>query len=155
MTHIGEQAPDLKLPSHTGAEFDLQNQTGPCVIFFYPKADTPGCTTEAKDFTQLSNEFAALDVAVVGISPDKVGKLEKFTDKHDLSVTLLSDEDLLACNAFGVWVEKSMYGKTYMGVERSTFLIDENGVILEEWRKVRVKEHALKVLDAARSHLAG
>ena len=146
------KTPNLVLPTSNGGEFQLQCPDAPTVLFFYPKADTPGCTTESKDFSLLKDEFDALGVEIAGISPDKPAKLEKFIAKHDLTVTLVSDESLEAANALGVWVEKSMYGKKYMGIERSTFLIGKGGSILEEWRKVRVKDHANKVLETVRGH---
>ena len=121
------------------------------MVYFYPKADTPGCTNEAKDFTELASDFAALGVPVVGVSKDKPAKLRKFADKYGLTVTLASDEPGDACEAFGTWVEKSLYGRKYMGIERATFLIGADGVVARVWPKVKVKGHAAEVLEAARA----
>jgi len=120
------------------------------VLFFYPKADTPGCTNEAKDFSSLIGDFAAAGVRVIGVSRDPVRPLDRFKAKHDLKVILGSDETGTVTEAFGVWVEKSMYGRTYMGVERSTFLIGADGVIRRVWRSVKVKGHAAEVLAAVK-----
>ena len=121
------------------------------VVFFYPKDDTPGCTIENKDFTSLAAEFEAAGAKVLGISKDSLGKHEKFSAKHDLSVTLLSDEDSDACEGFGVWQEKKMYGKTFMGIQRATFLIDGDGRIARAWPKVKVDGHAQEVLEAVKA----
>ena len=121
------------------------------MLFFYPKDDTSGCTTEAIGFTAAKPEFDKLGVVVAGMSPDPVKKHDKFRDKHSLGVTLISDEDKVALDAYGVWVEKSMYGKKYMGVERSTFLIGKDGKIAKAWRKVSVTGHVDEVLAAARA----
>ncbi len=151
MVNIGDQAPSFTLP--TGGDSSLTIPGGqPTVLFFYPKDDTPGCTTEAKGFSAEKSKFAALGVEIVGLSPDPVKKHQKFIAKHDLTVDLVSDEERKALEAYSVWVEKSMYGRTYMGVERSTFLIGADGKILEAWRKVRVKGHVEAVLDAAKNH---
>jgi len=118
----------------------------PYVLYFYPKADTPGCTSEGQDFSALADDFAAAGVPVIGVSRDPVKKLDRFRAKYDLRVVLASDEPGDVTEAFGVWVEKSLYGRTYMGVERATFLIDGAGVVRRAWRKVRVKGHAAEVL---------
>ena len=118
----------------------------PVIIYFYPKDDTSGCTKEAISFTQLKPEFEKLDAVIIGLSPDTPVKHDKFTAKHDLSLILGSDEDKSTAQAYGIWVEKSMYGKKYMGIERSTFLIDDSGKIAQIWRKVRVAHHAEAVL---------
>ena len=145
----GDTVPSLTLDTNGGGTVTLP--TGePCVIYFYPKDDTPGCTNEAKDFTAAGHEFAKLGVTVIGISPDTAQKHDKFIAKHDLGVTLAADPDNSAAEAFGVWVEKSMYGRTYMGIERSTFLVDGEGVVRQVWRKVKVKGHVDAVLEAAR-----
>jgi thioredoxin-dependent peroxiredoxin len=123
----------------------------PYVLYFYPKADTPGCTTEGQDFSALAGDFAAAGVTVIGVSRDPVKKLDRFKAKYDLKVVLASDEPGDVTEAFGVWGEKSLYGRVYMGVERATFLIDGAGVVRRVWRKVKVKGHAAEVLDAARS----
>jgi peroxiredoxin Q/BCP len=143
------KAPAFTVTGHHGNPVSLADFAGKTlVLYFYPKDDTSGCTTEAKDFTALSNEFAAAGATVLGISKDSVASHCKFIAKYDLSVTLLSDEEGSMCEAYGVWVEKSMYGKTYMGIERATFLIDGAGVIQRIWRKVSVKDHAAEVLKA-------
>lgn len=148
----GDSAPDVALKDSDGADFTLARYRGkPVVLYFYPKADTPGCTSEAKDFTELAGDFAAIGVPVVGVSKDKPVKLKKFADKYGLTVTLASDEPGDACEAFGTWVEKSLYGRKYMGIERATFLIDADGTIARVWPKVKVKGHAAEVLEAARA----
>ncbi|MBU1462302.1 MAG: thioredoxin-dependent thiol peroxidase [Alphaproteobacteria bacterium] len=148
----GDSAPDVALKDADGADFTLARYRGkPVVVYFYPKADTPGCTNEAKDFTELAGDFAALGVPVVGVSKDKPAKLRKFADKYGLTVTLASDEPGDACEAFGTWVEKSLYGRKYMGIERATFLIGADGVVARVWPKVKVKGHAAEVLEAAKA----
>jgi peroxiredoxin Q/BCP len=148
MTQIleGAPAPAIDIPAAGG---DRATLSGPTVVFFYPKADTPGCTNEALDFTRLAPEFAALGVTVVGISRDPVKKLDKFREKHGLSVILGSDEDGAVTEAYGVWVEKMNYGRTYMGIQRATLLVDAAGVVRKVWPKVSVKGHADAVLAAA------
>lgn len=147
----GAEAPDFSLPTDSGEPVRLSDlKTRKVVVYFYPKADTPGCTTEALDFTAHKAEFEAAGATVIAISPDACAKHAKFRSKHDLDVILASDEDHAVAEAFGVWVEKSMYGRTYMGVERATFLIDTNGRIARIWRKVKVKGHAEEVLQAVR-----
>ena len=128
---------------------DLAGKT--VVLYAYPKDDTSGCTTEALDFTALAGEFAEAGAVIVGLSPDPVKAHDKFIAKHDLGIILASDEDKSVLEAYGVWKEKSMYGRTYMGVERSTFIIDGSGTIARIWRKVKVKGHAQTVLEAVRS----
>ncbi|ASY44731.1 MAG: thioredoxin-dependent thiol peroxidase [Pseudomonadota bacterium] len=148
----GDSAPDVALKDADGADFTLARYRGkPVVVYFYPKADTPGCTNEAKDFTELAGDFAALGVPVVGVSKDKPAKLKKFADKYGLTVTLASDESGDACEAFGTWLEKSLYGRKYMGIERATFLIGADGVVARVWPKVKVKGHAAEVLEAAKA----
>ena len=122
----------------------------PVPAFDMPTADAPGCTTEGKDFSALMDDFAAAGARVIGVSKDTVRKLSNFKAKHDLTVTLASDEDESVCAAFGTWVEKSMYGRTYMGIERATFLVDAEGVIRRHWPRVKVKGHAEAVLEAVR-----
>lgn len=151
MLEEGAKAPDFKLPDHDGDTVRLSKLKGkPVVVYFYPKDDTSGCTVEAKDFTCAMDQFEKLGVEVVGISPDSVDKHVKFRTKHELSVRLLADEDKKAAESYGVWVEKSMYGRKYMGIERSTFLIDAKGRIARIWRKVKIKGHVDEVLSAAR-----
>jgi peroxiredoxin Q/BCP len=150
MTDIteGSKAPGFDMTADGGGRAIL---SGPTVLYFYPKADTPGCTNEAKDFTAHAEAFAKAGVTVIGVSKDPVKKLDKFKAKYDLKVTLASDEETGVTEAYGVWVEKSMYGKTYMGIERATFLIDGSGVVRRVWRKVSVKGHAEAVLAAVQS----
>lgn len=143
----GQKAPPLSLPTDGGGHVDL---TGPAVVYFYPKDDTPGCTTEGRDFSALIEDFRALGVAVIGVSRDGVKKHDRFKAKHDLKVVLAADEDGAVTEAWGVWVEKQLYGRTYMGIERATFLIDRAGTVRRVWRKVRVAGHAQDVLTAAR-----
>ncbi|WP_188238087.1 peroxiredoxin [Sphingopyxis sp. LK2115] len=152
MIAIGDPIPDVKLLSADGAAIDLAAMKGaPLVVYFYPKADTPGCTTEAQDFTRLAPDFAHLNAQLLAVSRDAPAKLCKFRDKYGLTVRLASDEDGAVCEAFGTWVEKQNYGRTYMGIERSTFLFDRDGKLAKEWRKVRVKGHADAVLGAAKA----
>ena len=152
MIEPGTKAPDFTLPRDGGGEVSLSDLAGrPVVLYFYPRDDTSGCTKEAVAFTELMPEFEAAGAAVLGVSKDSVAKHDKFRDKHDLKVTLLSDDDSDVCERYGVWVEKSMYGKTYMGIERSTFLIDGTGSVREVWRKVKVPGHAEKVLEAVKA----
>lgn len=152
MTVEGQTAPDFDLPDDQGKSVRLSKLKGkPVVIYFYPKDDTSGCTRQAKDFTALSNDFAKAGALVVGISPDGVESHAKFRKKHDIGIRLAADVDKKAVEAYGVWVEKSMYGRKYMGVERSTFLIDVKGKIVKAWRKVKVPGHAEEVLAAVRA----
>jgi len=132
-----------------GTAVSLASLGAPLVVYFYPKDDTSGCTTEAKDFSASADAFAAAGVGVVGISKDTPAAHAKFTAKHGLTVRLASDVDGAACEAFGVWVEKAMYGKTYMGIERATFLFGADGTLVKTWRKVRVPGHVEAVLAAA------
>ncbi|NBB47673.1 thioredoxin-dependent thiol peroxidase [Rhizobium sp. CRIBSB] len=148
----GDMAPEFSLPRNGGGTVSLSDFAGkPVILYFYPKDDTSGCTTEAIDFTGLTAEFEELGASVIGVSPDSVKSHDKFAAKHNLSVVLAADEEHKALEAYGVWKEKSMYGKTYMGVERSTFLIDKSGKIAEVWRKVKVPGHAEAVLKAAQA----
>jgi thioredoxin-dependent peroxiredoxin len=148
----GSPAPIFSLAGDDGKPVDLAKlKGGPVVLYFYPKDDTPGCTTEAKDFSCLMAEFKAAGASVIGVSPDSAASHAKFVRKHELAVRLGADEDKAVATAYGVWVEKSMYGKTYMGVERATFLIDSKGNIAEVWRKVKVPKHAENVLAAVQA----
>ena len=142
------KAPDFKLPAVPGGEASLSDYTGkPLVLYFYPKDDTPGCTNEALDFSAHAEAFADLGASIVGISRDSLKKHDAFREKHGLTITLASDEDGSVCEAYGVWVEKSMYGRKYMGIERATFLIGPDGTVRKVWRKVKVKGHAEAVLE--------
>lgn len=145
-------APDFTLPRDGGDSVTLSSQRPRAVVlFFYPRDDTSGCTKESVAFSGLQAEFEAAGAVVMGISKDSVASHEKFRDKHGLTVPLLSDAESEVCETFGVWKEKSMYGKKFMGIERSTFLIDGEGRIAREWRKVKVPGHAEEVLDAVRA----
>ena len=148
----GDTAPDFTLPRDGGATVTLSAfRPGKVVLYFYPKDDTPGCTLEAQDFTARAEAFAAAGTTVIGVSKDSVKAHDKFCNKHALSVILASDEAGQTCEDYGVWVEKSMYGKTYMGIERCTVLIDGAGKIARIWRKVSVKGHADEVLAATQA----
>lgn len=152
MTEQGQPAPALDLPADNGGEVSLAALKGkPAVVYFYPKDDTTGCTREALDFTALAADFAALGVSVIGVSKDTVKKHDRFKAKHDLNLILASDEDGAACDAWGVWVQKKLYGREYMGIERASFLIDAEGKVARVWRNVKVAGHAQAVLDAARA----
>lgn len=152
MAEAGHKAPDFALPTDSGDKVKLSKLKGaPVVVYFYPKDDTPGCTKEAQAFTELAAEFQKSGVRVIAISPDSVASHAKFRKKHGLAIELAADEERQAIEAYGVWVEKSMYGRTYMGVERATFLIDAKGKIARVWRKVKVPGHASEVLEAAKS----
>ncbi len=147
----GKPAPAFSLPRDGGQLVSLATYAGrKLVIFFYPRADTPGCTLEAVAFSRLANAFAAAQTAVLGVSADPVTAQERFRDKHELTVPLLSDETLGMLKAYGVWGEKSMYGKTFMGITRTTVLLDARGKVAKIWRNVRVDGHADEVLAAAR-----
>ena len=149
---VGDKAPAFTLPRDGGEIVSLEALKGkPVVLFFYPKDDTSGCTAEAIAFTALKPEFDKLGVAVIGMSPNSVKSHDKFIAKHDLDIPLVADEEMSALEAYGVWVEKSMYGRKYMGVERSTILIGADGTIVELWRKVKVPGHAEEVLAAAKA----
>ena len=152
MVDAGQMAPDAGFDLPGGAHGKISDFRGKkLVVYFYPKDDTPGCTKEAQGFTALMPEFEKAGTAVLGISKDSVKSHEKFAGKYGLSVVLGSDGDGSACEAFGTWVEKSMYGKQYMGIERATFLIDAAGKVAQVWRKVKVPGHAESVLEAARA----
>lgn len=151
MLEDGAKAPDFKLLADDGSMLKLSALKGTAIVlYFYPKDDTSGCTAEAKDFSCLAGDFEKAGARIIGVSPDSVASHKKFKDKYGLAVTLAADEEKAAAEAYGVWVEKSMYGRKYMGVERSTFLIDGKGKIRKIWRKVKVPGHAEEVLAAVK-----
>jgi peroxiredoxin Q/BCP len=149
MTAPGEPAPDFTLPDQDGELVSLTSLRGRTVVlYFYPKAETPGCTTQACGMRDRAGDYSAAGAVVLGVSPDPVARLARFRDKHSLNFTLLSDEDHRVAEAYGVWVEKSMYGRTFMGNERTTFVIGPDGVVQEVLRKVRPAQHDELVLAA-------
>jgi thioredoxin-dependent peroxiredoxin len=154
MLSEGDRAPDLEVTTSDGRAVKLSRPGQPLVLYFYPKDDTSGCTREAQDFTSLAGDFERSGAMIVGVSRDPMKKHEKFIGKYDLKVPLASDEDGRISDAFGTWVQKSMYGRKYMGMERSTFLIGADGKVLRAWRKVKVPGHAQEVLGAVREHAA-
>ncbi|MEK9159226.1 MAG: thioredoxin-dependent thiol peroxidase [Patescibacteria group bacterium] len=148
----GDSVPTFSLPSSSGKELSLADYKGKkIVLYFYPKDDTPGCTTEACEFRDNLKNYAGVNAVIIGVSKDPLKSHDKFIEKYDLPFELISDEEGKLLDAFGVWKEKSMYGKTFMGVERTTFLIDENGKIAKAWRKVSVPNHVATVLEEAKS----
>ena len=148
---VGDHVPDFVLPTDDGGTLSDVNLKGKTtVLYFYPRDDTPGCTTEAQAFRDALNDFTSAGVALVGVSADDIDSHRKFKSKHGLNFTLASDTEAKLAQALGIWVEKNMYGKTYMGMERATYLIDRNGVIRKVWRKVKVPGHAAEVLEDAR-----
>ncbi|MBC8337314.1 MAG: thioredoxin-dependent thiol peroxidase [Rhodospirillales bacterium] len=149
---IGDKAPAFNLPTDGGGSLKLSDLKGrKVVLYFYPKDSTPGCTTEAQDFRDRIKEFEKAGAAVIGASKDSVKRHDNFKAKQSIPFPLLSDEEGTLCNDYGVWVQKKLYGREYMGIERATFLIDEKGVIREIWHKVKVKGHADAVLDAVKA----
>ena len=150
MINEGDKAPAISAQASDGSTINLGSPGQPLVLYFYPKDDTSGCTREAQDFTALAAEFGKAGVKVIGVSRDPMKKHDKFIAKYDLAVPLASDEDGRISDAFGTWVEKSMYGRKYMGMERATYLIGADGRVLRVWRKVKVPNHAQEVLSAAR-----
>ncbi len=147
---LGDIAPDFTLPTNADGNFTLSEKRGsPVILFFYPKDNTPGCTKEAIGFSENLEAFNKLGCIVAGMSPDPVKKHDKFIAKHSLTTTLISDEEKTTLDAYGVWIEKSMYGKKYMGVNRTTLIIDGNGKIVKEWVKVKVPGHVEEVLTTA------
>ena len=149
MVEEGDIAPDFQLPTDDESTLKLSELRGtPVVLYFYPKDDTSGCTKEALGFTDHEKAFTKLGAKIVGVSPDTVAKHQKFKAKHGITITLAADTEKEVCERYGVWVEKSMYGRKYMGVERSTFLIDKDGRIAKAWRKVKVPGHVEAVLEA-------
>lgn len=152
MLDLGTTAPDFTLPRDGGSDVTLSDLKGQkVVLYFYPKDNTPGCTTEALDFTALKSEFEAAGVAVFGISKDSVKKHDNFCAKHSLGIPLLSDENGTVCEDYGVWAEKKMYGKTFWGIVRATYLLDEEGKVAQVWPKVKVAGHASEVLEVAKA----
>jgi peroxiredoxin Q/BCP len=148
----GDSAPDFNMPTDGGGSVSLSDLKGkPVILYFYPKDDTPGCTKEACGFRDTMPDFSAADATIIGVSKDTVAKHDKFKAKYDLNFTLASDEDGAVCEAYGSWVEKSMYGKKYMGIDRSTFLIDADGKLAKIWRKVKVPGHVDEVLAAVKA----
>jgi peroxiredoxin Q/BCP len=150
MINEGDKTPSITVTASDVSKVDLAAPGQPLVLYFYPKDDTSGCTREAQDFTALASDYAKAGVKVIGVSRDPMKKHERFIDKYALSVPLVSDEDGRISEAFGTWVQKSMYGRKYMGMERATFLIGADGRVLKAWRKVRVPGHAHEVFEAAR-----
>ncbi|MEX3015066.1 thioredoxin-dependent thiol peroxidase [Gymnodinialimonas hymeniacidonis] len=152
MPVIGDAAPEFDLPRDGGGTISLSSlRPKKVVLYFYPRDDTPGCTKEAIAFTGLGADFDAANTQVIGISKDTVAKHDKFVAKHELGVALVSDAESDVCEQYGVWVEKNMYGKKSMGIERATFLIDGEGKVAQVWRKVKVPGHAEAVLEAAQA----
>ena len=151
MINEGDKAPAITVTATDGSSINLASPGQQLVLYFYPKDDTSGCTREAQDFTALAADFKKGGVKVIGLSRDPMKAHEKFIGKYDLAVPLVSDADGQVSNAFGTWVEKSMYGRKYMGMERATYLIGANGTILKAWRKVKVPKHADEVLKAAKA----
>jgi peroxiredoxin Q/BCP len=150
MINEGDKAPAITVTATDGSSLDLASPGQPIALYFYPKDDTSGCTREAQDFTALAGDFRKAGVKVIGLSRDPMKAHEKFIGKYDLAVPLVSDADGEVSNAFGTWIQKSMYGRKYMGMERATYLIGADGRILRAWRKVKVPNHAQEVLQAAR-----
>jgi thioredoxin-dependent peroxiredoxin len=148
----GDAAPDFELPSSGGRTVSRKSMRGkPFVLYFYPKADTPGCTKEACAFQEALPQLGSIGIDVIGVSPDKMKPIERFAEKFQLTFPLASDEAHAVAEKYGTWVEKSMYGRKYMGIERSTFLVDKRGRIAKVWRKVSVTNHAADVLAAAQA----
>ncbi len=152
MVAVGKKAPAFKAATDGGGRIALKDLKGKkVVLYFYPKDDTPGCTKEACGFRDALPDFSKVDAEIIGVSKDSVAKHDKFKAKHDLPFTLAADEDGSLCEAYGTWVEKTLYGRKYMGIERATFLIDEKGILRREWRKVRVPGHVDDVLAAVQA----
>ncbi len=148
----GDKAPDFTMPASFGRTVSLATQLGrPFVLYFYPKADTPGCTKEACAFQEALPQLGHIGIDVIGVSKDKMKPIEKFAEKFALTFPLASDETTGVAEAYGTWIEKSMYGKTYMGMDRATFLIDRTGTVARVWRKVKVDGHAAAVMTAAQT----
>ena len=153
MSNLPYTAPSVILPNEIGKIIDLKSfRPNPIVLFFYPRDNTSSCTREAKDFTENLDIFDRAKVSVFGVSKDSIESHDKFIKKQNLTISLLSDENGTVCEDFGVWREKSMYGKTYMGIERSTFIIDGKGLVIKEWRKVKVPGHVNEVLQVIENY---
>lgn len=152
MLKEGDKAPEVKLDLPDGSATSVTEQAGNVlVLYFYPKDDTPGCTTEAQSFTALADDFARAGATIIGVSKDSAARHKKFIDKYGLKIALASDNEGAVCEAFGTWIEKSLYGRQYMGIDRATFLIGRDGRIAKIWRKVKVKGHAEAVLAEAQA----
>ncbi|TLS35689.1 thioredoxin-dependent thiol peroxidase [Pseudalkalibacillus caeni] len=152
---VGQKAPDFSLKSNSGEEVSLADYKGKnVVLYFYPKDMTPGCTTEACDFRDSHESFSEQDTVILGVSPDPIERHKKFIEKHDLPFLLLADEDHEVAEKYGVWKLKKNFGKEYMGIERSTFIIDKEGNLVKEWRKVRVKDHVEEALNFIKEYLS-
>lgn len=152
MLTIGDKIPAFSLPTNGGETLSSDDIAGKsAIIYFYPKDMTPGCTTEAQDFRDRSKEFEKTGTLIIGVSKDSPKRHDNFVAKHELPFTLLSDENGTMCEDFGVWVEKSMYGKKFMGIQRATFLVDGDGIIRHAWPKVKVKGHVDEVLEVVKS----
>ncbi|WP_144522539.1 thioredoxin-dependent thiol peroxidase [Bacillus pumilus] len=150
---VGQQVPEIELTGDNGEKVKLSDFKGKhIVLYFYPKDMTPGCTTEACDFRDRHQSFAELDAVIIGVSPDSQDKHQKFKEKHDLPFLLLVDDEQKLSEAFGVWKLKKNFGKEYMGIERSTFLINKEGTLVKEWRKVKLKDHVEEALEELKSH---
>jgi peroxiredoxin Q/BCP len=148
----GDKAPDFELPATGGRKVSTKALKGkPYLVYFYPKADTPGCTKEACAFQEALPQLGKIGIEVIGVSPDKMKPIEKFAEKYGLTFPLASDEEKTTAEAYGTWVEKSMYGRKYMGMERSSFLVDARGKVAKVWRKVSVPGHAAEVMAAAKA----
>ena len=150
---IGDKAPAFAMATDSNRQVSLSQYAGKqhVVLYFYPKDDTPGCTVEAKDFRDLADQFVTADTAIIGVSKDSPAKHDKFKEKYELNFTLASDETGDVCDAYGVWVEKNMYGKKYMGIQRTTYLIGKDGRIAAIWPKVKIEGHAAEVLEQAKA----
>jgi peroxiredoxin Q/BCP len=151
---IGKQAPEFELEANNGKKVKLSDFRGKhVVLYFYPKDMTPGCTTESCDFRDRSNDFKALNTIILGISPDSISQHQKFIEKYNLPFLLLADENHQVAESYEVWKLKKMYGKEFMGIERSTFVIDKEGILVKEWRKVKVEGHIEEALQYIKSNL--
>jgi peroxiredoxin Q/BCP len=149
---VGKKAPDFTAPTDGGKKLKLSELRGkPVVLYFYPKDDTPGCTTEACNFRDAAPDFKKLKAQVIGVSKDSVARHDKFKAKYDLNFPLVADEDGKICEKYGTWIEKSLYGRKYMGIERATFLIDKEGVVRQIWNKVKVNGHVDEVREALKA----